>query len=61
MKIAIVDYEMGNVCSIIGALKHVGVGEISVTDEFAILSSADRLILPGVGSFAKAMKNIQTF
>lgn len=58
MKIAIVDYGMGNIHSILGVLKHLGISEIIVTDSYELLSKVDKLILPGVGSFAKAMKEI---
>lgn len=54
MKVAIVDYGMGNIRSIVGALRHVGVSDIAVTAELARLAQADRLILPGVGAFGKA-------
>jgi len=59
MKIVIVDYEMGNIKSITSALKYLGVKEIVVSNKLLEIQSADKLILPGVGSFAKAMKNIK--
>jgi glutamine amidotransferase len=59
MKIAIVDYGMGNIKSINGALKHLGASDVSYSSDFNILNTADKLILPGVGSFAKAMKQIK--
>jgi glutamine amidotransferase len=59
MKITIVDYGMGNIKSIIGALKYLEVEEITVSNNLSELVSADKLILPGVGSFAMAMSNIK--
>ena len=59
MKVAIVDYEMGNIKSIISALKYLNVEEIVLSNKFNDIKSADKLILPGVGSFSKAMKNIK--
>jgi glutamine amidotransferase len=59
MKVTIVDYGMGNIKSIIGALKYLGVRKITVSSTLADISSADRLILPGVGSFSVAMSNIK--
>jgi len=59
MKIVIVDYGMGNIKSIESALKYLGVEEIVVSHEFEEISSGDKLILPGVGSFFKAMQNIK--
>jgi glutamine amidotransferase len=55
MKIVIVDYGMGNIKSIISALNFVGVSDITVSGEYSKLKQADKLILPGVGSFSKAM------
>ena len=59
MKITIVDYGMGNIKSIIGALKYLEVEEITVSNNLSELMSADKLILPGVGSFSMAMSNIK--
>lgn len=60
MKIAIVDYGMGNIKSIISALKYLGVTDIIVSNDSKILKDSDKLILPGVGSFNQAMQNIKT-
>ena len=50
MKITIIDYGMGNIKSIIGALKYLDVKEITVSNNPSEIASADKLILPGVGS-----------
>ena len=59
MKIVIVDYGMGNIKSIVSALKYLGVGNIIVSNTKDDLTAATKLILPGVGSFAQAMQNIK--
>lgn len=59
MKIVIVDYGMGNIRSIVGALKHLGVNEISISSDFEEIRGSDKLVLPGVGSFGKAMAQIK--
>ena len=59
MKIAIVDYGMGNIRSIISALKYIDIQDIVVSANEQELKSADKIILPGVGSFAAAMKLIK--
>jgi len=59
MRVVIVDYNMGNIKSITSALKYLGISEIIVSNQGAEILSADKLILPGVGSFAKAMVNIK--
>lgn len=55
--IVIVDYQMGNVGSIVNMLKRVG-AEATVSSDEAVVRSADRLILPGVGAFDRGMKNL---
>ncbi len=59
MNIVIVDYGMGNIRSIVGALTYIGVNNIKLSADYDALKSADKLILPGVGSFGKAMNNIK--
>ena len=59
MKIAIVDYGMGNIRSIFSALKYIDIHDIVISANEQELKSADKIILPGVGSFAAAMKLIK--
>jgi glutamine amidotransferase len=61
MRIAIVDYGMGNIKSITSTLYYLGVEEILVTNDYNDLKNAEKIILPGVGSFAKAMSKINEF
>lgn len=58
MKLVIVDYGMGNIKSISSAFKYLGVDEILVSNKYEDIKYADKLLLPGVGSFAKAMEQI---
>jgi len=58
MKIVIVDYGMGNLHSIKRALEECGADDISIADDPQALSSASKIILPGVGSFTDAMDNL---
>ena len=57
-KIAIIDYGMGNLGSISNMLKHLGYQSL-ITSDIAEIKSSDFLILPGVGKFDRAMKNIR--
>lgn len=58
MAIVVVDYDMGNVGSIVNMLKKIGhAAEVSSAPE--AIGRADRLILPGVGSFDAGMANIR--
>ncbi len=59
MKIAIIDYGMGNIKSLSSSLENLGINEIILSSDFDLLRSADRLILPGVGSFGKAIEQIK--
>lgn len=59
MKIAIVDYGMGNIESIKGVLSNFENIHLELTSDFEILKSVDRIILPGVGSFHSAMSRIR--
>lgn len=59
MRIAIVDYGMGNICSIVSTLKYLGVSEVDVSSSYDVLNNADKIILPGVGAFGKAMSLIR--
>lgn len=55
--IAVIDYGMGNLRSVEKALEHLGFKPI-ITSEKNIIDSASHLILPGVGAFRDAMKNL---
>jgi glutamine amidotransferase len=55
--IVIVDYKMGNLGSISNIIKKIGHQSI-ITSDSSIISSADKIILPGVGHFEKAMQNL---
>lgn len=52
--ITIVDYEMGNLFSIKAALEYLG-ADCEVEKDPGRIAKAKKLILPGVGSFCKAM------
>jgi imidazole glycerol-phosphate synthase subunit HisH len=56
--IAVVDYGMGNRRSVEKALEHIGARAI-VSSDPQMLRAADGLIVPGVGSFPRAMQNLR--
>ena len=58
MRVVIIDYGMGNIKSISSTLKYLGVDEIVVSNRHEDIKLADKLILPGVGSFVEAMNKI---
>ncbi|MDG4656878.1 imidazole glycerol phosphate synthase subunit HisH [Ectobacillus antri] len=55
--IAIIDYGMGNLRSVSKALEHVGV-EYVITDNADVIQDSTAILLPGVGAFPKAMKEL---
>jgi glutamine amidotransferase len=56
--VAIVDYDSGNLLSVARALSAVGAEPVLVNRAEQI-RSADRLVVPGVGAFADAMRNLR--
>lgn len=56
--ITIVDYGVGNVASLINMYDYLG-HTIEVSDQPDRIRAADKLILPGVGAFDKAMNTLQ--
>ncbi len=56
--IAIVDYRMGNVGSILNMLRKVG-APAQISADAGELAQADKLILPGVGAFDSGMTNLR--
>lgn len=58
--IAIIDYDAGNLKSVRKALHYIG-QDCIVTRDREELRKADKVILPGVGSFGDAMANLKRF
>ena len=56
--IAIVDYGVGNLFSLRSSFSMIG-EDVAVSGEPAVLRSAERLILPGVGAFADAVQKLR--
>jgi glutamine amidotransferase len=55
--IGVLDYGMGNLSSVTNALEYLGIENVIINDE-AGFDNVSHLIIPGVGSFGKAMENI---
>lgn len=56
--IAIVDYNMGNLRSVEKSFKQYNC-QVVVTNDHKIISKADKVVLPGVGSFKDGMRELQ--
>lgn len=61
MKLVIVDYGMGNLKSVMSALHYLGYDDVTLSNEISVLEQANKLILPGVGNYARAMYKINSF
>lgn len=57
--IAMIDYDAGNIKSVEKALFLLG-QDVVITDDADTILRADKVILPGVGAFGDAMKNIRS-
>ncbi len=55
MKVAIIKYNAGNIHSVRLALQRLGIEPV-VTDDVSEITSADKVIFPGVGEASSAMK-----
>jgi len=55
--VAVVDYGMCNLGSIVGALDHCGAIPVVATDP-SVLRAATHVVLPGVGAFGEGMSNL---
>ncbi len=56
--IAIIDYGVGNLFSLVSSLKMIGADAV-VTGDADVIRCADKLILPGVGAFADAASKLR--
>ncbi len=57
--IAVIQYGVGNLFSLISSLKAVGADAV-LTDDEKVIRSCDKLILPGVGAFRDAVKELNS-
>jgi imidazole glycerol-phosphate synthase subunit HisH len=58
--VTIIDYGMGNLASVVNAFRKIGREEARVSSDPADIRSTDRLVLPGVGAFGDAKKNLES-
>lgn len=58
--IAVVDYGMGNLRSVVKALEHVALSDqtVVVTSDAAVIESADRIVFPGQGAARDCMEHL---
>lgn len=56
--IVVIDYGMGNLRSVYRKIERMGIKSVISSDP-KVIASASKLILPGVGHFGEAMKNLE--
>ena len=59
-RVAVLDYKVGNIFSMMSALKRTGL-EVELTSEPARIKAADGLVLPGVGNFGAASRMLEPY
>lgn len=59
MSLALIDYGAGNLQSVANALQAAGAGQVTVTGEASVVRAADRIVLPGVGSFRSCAEGLR--
>ena len=55
--VAVIDYGVGNLFSLLSSLKAIGADAV-ITNDINTIKNADRIILPGVGAFEDAAKKL---
>ena len=58
--IAVIDYGVGNLFSLLSSLKYVGL-DTKLTNDIEEIKSAKGIILPGVGAFRDAIGNLEKY
>ena len=57
--LALVDYGAGNLHSVANALKAAGADSVTITADPVVIRAADRIVLPGVGSFKACAEGLR--
>ena len=60
MNVTIVDYQSGNISSVINSFTEVARGQVSleVTSDIKKIKSSDKIVLPGQGSFKSCVDSL---
>ena len=59
MKLVVIEYNAGNVQSVIFALKRLGI-KAELTSDIKKINTADKLIFPGVGEASSTMRYLRS-
>ena len=52
MTVTVIDYKAGNLTSVLKALRHLGAETVVTDGDPALVETAERIVLPGVGHFS---------
>ncbi len=58
--IAIIDYDAGNIASVLKAFEKIG-AEVVLTRDPLVILEAEKIVLPGVGAFGDAMEKLKGY
>ena len=58
--VAVIDYDAGNIKSVLKAFRYLG-QDVELTRDREIIRKADHVVLPGVGAFGDAMKRLADY
>ncbi|HZV09564.1 MAG TPA: imidazole glycerol phosphate synthase subunit HisH, partial [Novosphingobium sp.] len=58
-RLALIDYGAGNLHSVANALAAAGADHVAITADPDVVRSADRIVLPGVGSFRACAEGLR--
>lgn len=59
MSVALIDYGAGNLHSVCNALRAAGAADVIITADPAAVLAAERVVLPGVGSFGACAQGLR--
>ena len=62
MNVTIVDYQSGNISSVINSFKEVSKGKVNleVTSDIKKIKTSDKIVLPGQGSFKSCADSLNS-
>ena len=62
MNVIIVDYQSGNISSVINSFTEVAKGKVNleVTSDINKIKSSDKIVLPGQGSFKSCVESLNS-
>jgi imidazole glycerol-phosphate synthase subunit HisH len=60
VRVTVIDYKAGNLTSVLKTLRHLGAETVVTDGDLALVETAERIVLPGVGHFAATSRLDET-